>query len=68
MGEQRISEVNMLALIFLLLSVVILLAAAGRIWIDATPLDSRGTDSAVADSPGEAATLKKISADRNSVA
>ncbi len=34
MGEQRIKEVTMLALIFLLIGVVFLLVAAGSIWMD----------------------------------
>ncbi len=41
MGGQRIQEVTMFTLLFLLLlGIVFLLAAAGRIWIDATPSDS----------------------------
>ena len=36
MGAQRIQEVTMFALLFLLLGVVVLLAAAGSIWIDPT--------------------------------
>jgi hypothetical protein len=67
MGEQRIQEVNMVALIFLLLGIVFLLAAAGRIWIDATPLDSQSIDSAVTNNPGEPATLNHMSEGKDSV-
>ena len=39
MGEQRTQEVTMFALLFfLVLGAVVLLAAAGRIWIDTTSL------------------------------
>lgn len=48
MGEQRIREVTMVALIFLLLGVVFLLLAAGRIWIDATPSKPQTIDSTMA--------------------
>lgn len=61
MGAWRIQEVNMLALVILLLSVVILLAVAGRIWIGATPLDSRETDSAAVNDSGETVTRSKLS-------
>ena len=67
MGEQRIQEVNMVALIFLLLGIVLLLAAAGRIWIDPTPLDSQSIDSAVTSNPGEPATLNHMSEGKDSV-
>jgi hypothetical protein len=40
MGEQSIWEVTMVALLFLLLCVIFLIAAAGRIWLDATPVGS----------------------------
>lgn len=61
MGEQRIREVNMVALIFLLLGVIILLVAAGRIWIDATPLDSSTINAAAADNGSEAVTVDHLS-------
>lgn len=61
MGEQRIQEVTMFALLFLLLGVLFLLAAAGRIWIDATPVDSRTIDATATDNGSDSATMKKIS-------
>ncbi|WHZ23391.1 MAG: hypothetical protein OJF47_002503 [Nitrospira sp.] len=61
MGEQRIHEGNMLALIFLLLCVVILLAVAGRIWIDPSPLGSSAIDPVATDNPGESGTHKIVS-------
>lgn len=57
----------MLALIFLLLGVVFLLAAAGRIWIDAPRLNSQTIDSAAANTADKSATLKKISDGRDSM-
>ncbi|ULA69800.1 MAG: hypothetical protein LZF62_470018 [Nitrospira sp.] len=44
-------EVNMVALIFLLLGVMILLAAAGRIWMNATPGTLKESNSRVTDNP-----------------
>lgn len=67
MGAQRIQEVTMFALLFLLLGVVVLLAAAGRIWIDAAPVDSHTIDSPAANSPGEPVTLNDMSAGKDSV-
>jgi hypothetical protein len=61
MGEQRMREVTMVALIFLLLGVIILLVAAGRIWIDATPIDSSPISAAAADNGS-----KSVALDRNS--
>ena len=66
MGETRIQEVTMFALLFLLLGIVVLLAAAGRIWIDPTPSDSRIVDSTAAHSPGESVTLRQISGNKDS--
>lgn len=68
MGEQRIREVTMFALLFLLLGVIVLLAAVGRIWIDPTPLNSQTIDSVAANSPGEPVTLNNISEGKDSVA
>lgn len=67
MGEPRIQEVTMLALLFLLLGIVILLAAAGRIWIDAPPVDSSTIDSPAASSSGKPIALNDMSADQNSM-
>ena len=68
MGEQRTSEVTMFALLFfLLLGVIILLAAAGRIWIDAPP-PSGTVDSATANNPGDPVSLRHISGSKDSVA
>lgn len=66
MGEQRIREVTMFTLLFLLLGVIILLAAAGRIWIDATPVDSQAIDSAAANN-GKSVTLSHMPQDKDSV-
>ena len=66
MGEQRISEVTMLTLFFLLLGVLFLLAAAGRIWIDATPVDSPTIDSAAAHINGESGALDRLSEGKDS--
>ncbi len=57
----------MVALIFLLLGIVFLLAAAGRIWIDATPVDSQTIDSAAANNPGEPVTLNHMAEGKDSV-
>ena len=67
MGEQRIREVTMFALLFLLLGVVVLLAAAGRIWIDAAPLDAPTIDSGVRNNHDESVALNDMSAGKNSV-
>lgn len=61
MGEPRIQEVTMLALLFLLLGVLFLLIAAGRIWIDSTPVDSPTTDSAAEHTNGEAGARARLS-------
>ena len=67
MGEQRTSEVTMFALLFfLLLGVVVLIAAAGRIWIDAPSSDSRIVDSATANSPVASVTIRHISGSKDS--
>ena len=67
MGEQRTQEVTMFALLFfLVLGVVVLLAAAGRIWIDPTPSHSR-IDSAAENGLGESVTLSQISENQDSV-
>ena len=68
MGAQRIQEVTMFALLFLLLGVLVLLAAAGRIWVDATPVDSRTIDAVPANSPGKPVTLNNMSEGNDSVA
>ncbi len=67
MGAQRIQEVTMFALLFLLLGVIVLLAAAGRIWIDAAPLDSPTIDSGVRNNHGESLTLDSTSTGKDSV-
>jgi hypothetical protein len=56
----------MFALLFLLLGIVILLAAAGRIWIDPTPSGSRIVDSTATNSPGESVPLRHISESEDS--
>jgi hypothetical protein len=66
MGEQRIRGANMVALIFLLIGVIMLLATAGRIWIDPTPLDIATIDSAAANSGDEPATFSSISDGKDS--
>ena len=61
MGEQRTSEVTMFALIFfLVLGVIVLLAAAGRIWVDATPSHSSNIDSAAANNVGDPISLRHM--------
>ncbi len=67
MGEQRIREVNMVTLIFLLLGVVFLFAVVGRIWIDPAPGDSHTIDSVAVNNPGEPVTLNNISESKDSV-
>jgi hypothetical protein len=66
MGEQRMREVTMVALIFLLLGVIILLVAAGRIWIDATPIDSSTINAAAANNSSEAVTMDRLSESNDS--
>lgn len=56
----------MLVLLFLLLGVVVLLAAAGRIWMNPRPLRSRATDSEGMDRRGESRALKEISKNHSS--
>lgn len=69
MGERRIQEVNMVTLFLTLSGVVFVLAAASRIWTDATPLNRRGIDSAsMASIPGDPIALKKITEDKKPVA
>ena len=68
MGAQRIQEVTMFTLLFLLLGIVFLLGAAGRIWIDHTPLHSPVVDSTVANSPGGPVSLHHMPAGKDSVA
>ncbi|ULA60047.1 MAG: hypothetical protein LZF60_190022 [Nitrospira sp.] len=50
----------MFALLFLLLGVLFLLAAVGRMWIDATPVDVPTSDSTAAHN-GEADILDRLS-------
>jgi hypothetical protein len=57
----------MFALIFLLLGIVFLLAAAGRIWLDPAPSGSRIVDSTATNSPGKSVTLNDMSAGKDSV-
>ncbi len=61
MGETRIQEVNMVTLFLALFGVIFILAAASRIWSDATPLDSRAIDSAAADNGSESAAMDHLS-------
>lgn len=61
MGAQRIQEVNMFALLFLLVGVIFLLAAAGRIWLDATPANSPTIDSAATSNVDKPAMFGNIS-------
>lgn len=68
MGEQRIQEVTMFALLFLLLGIVFLLAAVGRIWINPASLDSRVSDSAAANNPDESVRLNHIAEGKDSAA
>jgi hypothetical protein len=67
MGAQRIQEVTMFALLFLLLGILLLLAAAGRIWIDPAPVDSPVIDSAVSNSSSESVTLRQMPAGKDLV-
>ena len=68
MGAQRIQEVTMFALLFLLLGILFLLIAAGRIWIDASPLDLPVVDSNAANSPGDPVSLRHMPAGKDPVA
>ena len=63
-GEYR--EVTMFALLFLLLGILFLLVAAGRIWIDATPIDSPTIDSAATDNAGESVAMDHMSERKDS--
>ena len=66
MGEPRIQEATMFALLFLLLfGICLLLAAAGRIWIDATPVDLPKIDSAAANHGSESTALDRISREKD---
>lgn len=56
----------MITLTLLLLGSVFLLAAASRIWIDATPLDSPTIDSTTTDNAGESVTLNHRSEGKDS--
>ena len=68
MGAQRTPEVTMFALLFfLLLGVVVLLAAAGRIWVDAPPLDLQAIDGARVTHPTEPVTIGQIRSDQDHV-
>ena len=67
MGAQRIQEVTMFALLFLLLGIVFLLAAAGRIWIDPAPVGSPVVDSAVSDRSSDPVSLRHMPAGKDSV-
>ena len=58
-GEYR--EVIMFALLFLLLGILFLLVAAGRIWIDATPIDSPIIDSGATDDAGKSVAMDHLS-------
>lgn len=58
----------MLVLLFLLLGVVFLLAAVGRIWMHPSPLRSRATDSTGMDHLNESRSRKEMSKNPNSSA
>ncbi|MDR4481202.1 MAG: hypothetical protein R3B37_15820 [Nitrospira sp.] len=51
----------MLALFFLFLGILFLLIAAGRIWIDATPVDSPTIDSTAANNGSESVARDHLS-------
>lgn len=53
-------EANMVALIFLLLGVMILLAAAGRVWVNATPGTLKESNSPATDNPGTAEPRRTV--------
>ena len=67
MGAPRIQEDTMFALLFLLIGVIFLLVAAGRIWLDAAPLDTPTIDSGVRNNHDESVTLNNMSAGKDSV-
>lgn len=67
MGAQRIQEDTMFALLFLLVGVIFLLAAAGRIWLDSTPLDSPIVDSNAAHGSGDAVSPRHMPGGRDSM-
>jgi hypothetical protein len=50
----------MVALIFLLLGVIFLLAAVGRIWMNAKPIPSRAIDSSDGNDRGEPVALPGV--------
>ena len=52
-------------LFFLLLGVIVLLAAAGRIWVDATPSDSSNIDSTAANNVGDPIPLRHMPAGKD---
>ncbi len=58
----------MLVILFLLLGVVFLLAAVGRIWMHPSPLRSRATDSTGMDHLSESRALKEMSKNHHSSA
>ena len=68
MGAKRIQEVTMFALLFLLLGIVFLLAAAGRIWVDPAPADSPVVDSAVPNSSSDHISLRHMPAGKDLIA
>ena len=68
MGAPRIQEDTMFALLFLLIGVIFLLAAAGRIWLDATPLDSPVADSNAAHSSGDPVSPRHMPGGTDSMA
>ncbi len=69
MGAQRTPEVTMFALLFfLLLGVVVLLAAAGSIWIDPTSIDPPVVDSTQANSSGNLVPLRHMPVGKDTVA
>ncbi|MBV6470127.1 MAG: hypothetical protein NBKEAIPA_02040 [Nitrospirae bacterium] len=66
MGESRTREVHMVALILLLLGMVILLAAAGRIWIDPGSLKLNLRDTETRHLPGQPHESAQLSGNRDS--
>ena len=68
MGAPRIQEDTMFALLFLIIGVIFLLAAAGRIWLDAAPLDSPVVDSTAAHGSGEPVSPRHMPGDTDSMA
>lgn len=59
-GERRIQEVTMVALIFLLLGVVFLLVAVGRIWVVAKPISSQAINSSDSSNPREPVAMSGV--------